>query len=63
MSDQHPVHLTPSGPPRTVLDAEPPEALLALQDALGRPPAERRDALRVRANGWVLRKSSCLNGA
>ena len=52
MTDQHPVHLTPTGPPRTVLDAEPAEALLALQDALGRPAAERRDAVAAVVARW-----------
>lgn len=45
MSDNRPVHLTPQGPPTTVLDAEPPAAQLALQRALARPPAERREAV------------------
>lgn len=33
MSDSKPVNLSPSGPPETVLDAEPPEALAALAQA------------------------------
>jgi hypothetical protein len=45
MSDLRPVNLTPSGPPNTVLDSEPPEALHALQTALARPLAERRAAV------------------
>jgi hypothetical protein len=45
MSELRPVNLTPSGPPSTVLDLEPPEALLALQTALARPAAERRAAV------------------
>jgi hypothetical protein len=52
MSEQHPVSLTSSGPPRTVLDAEPADALVALQDALGRPPAERRDAVAAVVARW-----------
>ena len=45
MSDVHPVSLTPSGPPETVLDAEPADALAALEAALARPEAERRAAV------------------
>jgi hypothetical protein len=45
MSDLRPVNLTPSGPPSTVLDLEPPAALLALQTALARPAPERRAAI------------------
>jgi len=52
MSEQHPVSLTSSGPPRTVLDAEPVDALAALQEALGRPPAERRDAVAAVVARW-----------
>lgn len=44
MSDA-PVHLTPSGPPETVLAPEPPERLAALAAALELPAAERRDAV------------------
>jgi hypothetical protein len=44
MSDA-PVHLTPSGPPETVLDPEPAELLGALEDALAQPPEERRAAV------------------
>ena len=44
MSDA-PVHLTPSGPPETVLDAEPAELLAALEAALNEPLATRRDAV------------------
>lgn len=52
MSDERPVHLTPSGPPSTVLDPEPTPALLALADALGRPPAERRAAVAAVVTRW-----------
>jgi hypothetical protein len=45
VSDVHPVSLTPSGPPETRLDPEAPEALQALEAALARPDAERRDAV------------------
>lgn len=44
MSDQ-PVNLSPGGPPETVLDREPDEAVAALHDALDRPPGEQRDAV------------------
>jgi Protein of unknown function (DUF3151) len=52
MSDQRPVTLTPSGPPTTVLDAEPDAALAALQQALARPSADRRDAVSEVAARW-----------
>jgi hypothetical protein len=42
---QHPVSLTPSGPPETVLDREPSDALAALDAALRVPPDRRRDAV------------------
>ena len=42
MSDA-PVHLTPSGPPETVLIPEEPEVLAALADALAAPELERRE--------------------
>lgn len=44
VTDQ-PVSLTPSGPPETVLDPEPPDALAALDAALGAPADRRRDAV------------------
>lgn len=44
MSDQ-PVHLTPSGPPETILDPEPPAAVAALDAAMHRTDPERRDAV------------------
>ncbi len=43
MSD--PVHLTPSGPPETVLDPEPDAALAALESAMALPGPERRDGV------------------
>ncbi|MFN8038149.1 MAG: DUF3151 family protein [Acidimicrobiales bacterium] len=45
MADQQPVHLTPSGPPETVLDPEPPEVLAELAEALSAPLGGRRDAV------------------
>lgn len=44
MSDR-PVNLTTSGPPETVLDAEPAEARHALAQALNLDPAEQRAAV------------------
>jgi hypothetical protein len=51
MSDR-PVHMTASGPPSTVLDREPDEALAALREALGQPSVERRDAVSVVVGRW-----------
>ena len=39
------VSLNPMGPPETVLDAEPDDALEALRAALAQPPTGRRDAI------------------
>jgi hypothetical protein len=47
-----PVHMTTSGPPETVLDDEPAEALAALDDALARPEAERREAVAAVVARW-----------
>lgn len=41
MSDQ-PIQLTPQGPPRTVLPAEPAEVRHAVQQALAAPEGQRR---------------------
>ena len=46
------VHLSPSGPPETVLDPEPADALAALQAALDRPEAERRSAIADTVARW-----------
>lgn len=46
------VHLTPSGPPETVLDAEPAEALMALEAALGLPVEQRRAAVSEAVARW-----------
>ena len=51
MTDQ-PVHMTASGPPETVLDDEPAEALAALEDALARPETERREAVAAVVAHW-----------
>lgn len=44
MSDA-PVNLTRSGPPETVLDPEPPQAVAALAEAMSQPEDDRRDAV------------------
>jgi hypothetical protein len=47
-----PVNLTPSGPPETVLDDEPAEALAALDGALAQPADDRRDAVAAVVARW-----------
>jgi Protein of unknown function (DUF3151) len=51
MSGQ-PVSLSSSGPPETVLEAEPAEALVALADALDAPESSRRDAIAAVVARW-----------
>jgi hypothetical protein len=51
MTDR-PVNLTASGPPETVLDDEPAEALAALDEALARPEPERREAVAAVVARW-----------
>lgn len=51
MSDA-PVNLTAHGPPETVLDAEPLEAVRALEQAMARPAPERRDAVAAVVTRW-----------
>jgi hypothetical protein len=48
------VHLSPSGPPETVLDEEPPEARSVLSDALARSDegGARRDAIAAAVARW-----------
>lgn len=46
------VHLTTSGPPETVLDPEPADALAALEAAAGRRGTERRDAVAAVVAQW-----------
>ena len=53
-----PISLSPEGPPETVLDPEPTEALRLLADAL-RAPAEDRRAL---VSAVVARWPQCLDG-
>ena len=52
MSDSRPVNLSGQGLPSTVLDREPLGALAALEDALAKPPAERRDAIAGVCAAW-----------
>jgi hypothetical protein len=49
---ERPVSLSSSGPPETILDPEPPDALVALQHALAQPSDGRRDALAAVAARW-----------
>lgn len=46
-----PVHLTPSGPPETVISPEPPDALAELAAALAVPEPERRAAIAAVVGG------------
>jgi hypothetical protein len=51
MSDA-PIHLSPSGPPETVIIPEPAEAVAALAAAMARPADERRDAVAEVVARW-----------
>jgi hypothetical protein len=53
-SSGRPVNLSASGPPATVIDREPAEALYALRTALSEPSVERREAV----SAVVARRSS-----
>ena len=46
------VRLSASGPPETILDHEPPDALEALRRALAESPERRRDAVAEVAARW-----------
>src|SRR5688500_20131945 len=46
------VSFTPEGPPETVLDPEPADAVDALATALAAPDAERRDAVSAVVARW-----------
>jgi hypothetical protein len=46
------ISLTPSGPPETVLDPEPPDALHDLDAALARAAGARRDAVTDVVTRW-----------
>jgi hypothetical protein len=52
------VSLTTSGPPETVLDPEPPDAVAALEAALAQAGGARRDALSAAVARWP----RCLEG-
>src|SRR3954452_16907981 len=52
MSEPRPVAFSGSGPPETVLDPEPAEALAALRDALLEPEGARRDAVSAVVARW-----------
>ena len=47
-----PVSLSRAGPPETVLDPEPADALAELRAALATPTVERRDAIAAVAARW-----------
>ena len=47
-----PIHLTPHGPPETILDPEPAEAREALAAALEQPEAARREAVAAVVAAW-----------
>jgi len=49
---ESPVTMSASGPPETVLDPEPPEALAALADALAVEPVRRHDAVAEVVRRW-----------
>ncbi len=49
---QQPVSLTPSGPPETVLDAEPDDARAALAAAISKNNSEQRDAVSAVVAQW-----------
>jgi hypothetical protein len=52
MPDVTDISFSQQGPPETVLDPEPADALAALADALARPEAERRDAVAAVVARW-----------
>ncbi|MDQ1423049.1 MAG: hypothetical protein QOD72_547 [Acidimicrobiaceae bacterium] len=52
MSDERPIGFTAHGPPSTVLDPEPADALSALDAALAAPEGTRRAALAAVAARW-----------
>lgn len=52
MSELRPVHLTPQGPPTTVLDVESAAALAALAQALNAPESDRRAAIAAVVARW-----------
>jgi Protein of unknown function (DUF3151) len=52
MSEPRSVSFSGSGPPETVLDPEPDDALAALGAALARDPSDRRDAIAPVVARW-----------
>ncbi len=52
MSDQQPISLSTTGPPDTIIDDEPAEALAALEAALALPDDERRAAVGHVVTRW-----------
>src|SRR3954447_23838253 len=52
MSEGRSVSFSGSGPPETVLDAEPADALAALEEALTSEPADRRDSITPVVARW-----------
>jgi hypothetical protein len=51
MTDQS-VHLSAGGPPETILDPEPAEALAALDEAMARPAEDQRAAVAAVVARW-----------
>lgn len=51
MSDA-PIRLSQSGPPETIINPEPPEAVSALAEALAAPIEQRRDAVAAVTARW-----------
>ena len=49
-----PISMNPSGPPETVLDPEPTEALTLLASALAAAPSDRRDRISEVVARWPL---------
>lgn len=47
-----PISLSPSGPPETVLNPEPAEAIALLEDALAAPASHRRDRISSVVARW-----------
>ena len=52
MENIHPVNLSKSGPPETILSAEDPVASAALKKALEEPVDQRRDAVAEVVANW-----------
>jgi hypothetical protein len=52
MENIHPVNLSKSGPPETILSPEDPLVVAALDEAINRPLAERREAVSEVIANW-----------